>query len=117
MPYVEPGSKAPIQTPVYDPFARYEIHALNPDYTGTILGVRFSEGVAIVNPLPAGADEDEQAERVKTLLWFWNADGAWKLHTTEEGKVYKRTWEPTYVITVMDGPAPSLRSERAKVAV
>lgn len=100
MPYQDPASKAPIVSPEFDPFARYQIATLNPEYTGTILGIRFSEGAAIVHGLAADADEEEQAKRVRDLLWFWNADGAWKLHTTDEGKVYKRTWEPVYTITL-----------------
>lgn len=90
-----------LESPEYDPFANYQIACLNPEYVGEIQGFRFADGIALVYALDEDADQEEQDERKTALLWFWNHDGAWKRHINDEGKEYKRTFEPGYRIEPM----------------
>lgn len=112
MPYQPKDQKGPVESPTYDPFQSYQITCLNREYAGSLHGLRFADGVAIAYGLPEDAAAEEQQERIDALLWFWNADGAWQRHINDEGKEYKRTWEPVYVIEPYEQRARRRQGER-----
>jgi hypothetical protein len=87
----------PVQIPTYDPFTGYEIRAYNDRYNGDCNGVRFIDGKGVVDALPRDADEEEQAERVNQLLWFFNSAPAMKYVPDAKGNPV-RQYFPGYVI-------------------
>ena len=111
MPYRDPKTKQIAPMPAWDPHASYKITALNEEYQGRLRGVSFVEGVAIVRGLAKDADDEAIADRLETLCWFWNADGAWKPVVNDEGKVVRREWRPVYTIELDDMPARSSKRE------
>lgn len=67
------------QLPQLDPFMGYTVHALNTEYKGESNGVSFSSSRdkgswGRIEPLPKGADEEDQAERLEMLRWFLNGE-------------------------------------------
>lgn len=98
--------------PTFDPFTSYRIKCLNTNFAGKTQGFQFNDGVAIVHGLDAGADADEQKERLEALAWFWNADGTWARSFNERGQEVAREWSAVYIIEEYETAA---RKPREKV--
>lgn len=67
------------QLPQLDPFMGYTVHALNGEYKGESNGVSFSSSRdkgswGRIEPLPKGADQEDQLERIEHLRWFLNGE-------------------------------------------
>lgn len=87
-----------MEVPTFDPTVTYEIHAHNKKYTGDSNGLRFNNGLGVLNALPKTAPAEEKERRVAQLMWFHNSPNAVKVITTEEGEIVRKQF-PGYVIT------------------
>lgn len=128
------------EIPTYDPWAGYQIRSHNKKYTGDANGVRFVDGIGVLNGLYADDDlqlrhaekqcscgepttgedargvrpgeRDECHERIDQLMWFWNTNPLLKKVAVDPSDEDSPTEWRTFAAYLIEPYDPSVGRKR-----
>ena len=100
------------EIPAYDPWDSYQIKSHNKSYNGDANGIRFVDGVGVVNALDKDADADEMQERLDQLMWFWNANPLLKKVATDPSDPDSPQEWRTYPAYLIEPYTSNMRAKR-----
>lgn len=108
--------KAPLrEVPAFDPYVSYQIKALNRAFDGDSNGVRFINGVGVVNALPTDADMEDVDERLELLMWFFNANPLLKKVATDPSDPNSpEEWRTYTAYEIEPYDSNTMRTEKTK---